>query len=91
MDEYDRLGLENNLALKQKRENYGVQLAKIRTNMTELMYMEVQERLNLEIISAWYELEAAHKAIDAFHLSSGPPERHSVLPNAGIAGEMRHR
>ena len=47
------------------QNNSGVRQAKIRRNMTELMHMEVQERLNLEIISAWYELEAAHKATDA--------------------------
>ena len=47
------------------QNNSGVRQAKIRRNMTELMHMEVQERLNLEIINAWYELEAAHKAIDA--------------------------
>ncbi len=65
LDEYVRLGLENNLAWKQKRVNYGVPESKIRRNMTELMHMEMQERLNLEIISAWNELVAVHKAIDA--------------------------
>jgi outer membrane protein len=47
------------------RNNSGIQQAVIRKNSMELMHRQVEQQLDLEIISAWYELEAAGKAIDA--------------------------
>ncbi len=42
-----------------------LQQARIRRNITELVHQETQEKLNLEMIKAWYDFEAARKAVDA--------------------------
>jgi outer membrane protein len=47
------------------RNNSSIRQAKIRKSLSELMRDEVEQKLNLEAINAWYELEAAEKAVDA--------------------------
>jgi outer membrane protein len=47
------------------RNRSAIQQAQIRKNMAELIQAEVGQQLNMEIINAWYELEAADKAVEA--------------------------
>ncbi len=42
-----------------------IQQAKIRSNITGLMHRETEEKLNLQVVNAWYEFEASAKAVDA--------------------------
>ena len=47
------------------RNNAGIQQAKVKKEMMELIYQEIQQKMNLEVINSWYKLEAADKAVDA--------------------------
>ncbi|TVR68534.1 MAG: TolC family protein [Marinilabiliales bacterium] len=42
-----------------------IQQAKIRSNIAGLIHRETEEKLNLQVINAWYDLEASAKAVDA--------------------------
>jgi outer membrane protein len=64
------------------RNNSSVRQAVITRSLAELAREEIEQKLNLEVINAWYELEAAGKAIDAAE---------SVLESAASAFRITDR